>query len=415
MSHSPLRKVSESTSKTSPLSRPPTESASRSSRASRLLQSVRRSIATEMTAAMSEATVARRPFLMAETVGELQEEERSTSTFSWDASLLASSASLFWVMLDVMFKVNPSIATPKLLFHFSLGIFVGSMTLMSGIAEPYGPLTAQSLLFVRSVAMTGAHFARLFSLRFLTVIDAYTVSSLGPVLAVLPECTSREGATVGRVLPLCMAALALCLLGYSKQYRASDPTSARRFAAGCALTLTASVLRAAVSHFNKATWHLPSVVQEFHFSFVSLIASCVLVVFFDNMRTLYDDLDMGAMVFLAQVSFAYLFALTKARSMEHHGVVNLFVYVLDACLSLAVSHLVLDEVSGRQSDCAALLVMAAVIIVEACRIGQVHVDSCSHHTWWLVLNLPVISPPRLLSPGSETRALSAALADVQRH
>lgn len=389
MSQSPHRRASETTSKTS-----------RASRASRVLQSVRHSIATEMTTAMSEVTVARRPFLTAETVGELQEEERGTSTFSWDASLLASSASLFWVMLDVMFKLNPSIATPKLLFHFSLGIFVGSMTLMSGIAEPYGPLAAQSLLFMRSIAMTGAHFARLFSLRFLTVIDAYTVSSLGPVLSVLPECASRRGATVGRVLPLCMVAIALALLGYSKQFRAPDPMSVRHFAAGCVLTLTASVLRATVSHFNDATWHLPTVVQEFHFSFVSLIAACVLVVFFDNMRTLYIDLDMGAMVFLAQVSFAYLFALTKARSLEHHGVVNLFVYGLDACLSLAVSHLVLDEVSSRQSDCAALLVMTAVMVVEACRIGQLHVDSCSHHTWWLVLNLPIMSPPRLQSPGT---------------
>ncbi|KAH7957558.1 uncharacterized protein LOC119388848 [Rhipicephalus sanguineus] len=400
MSQTSQRILSTSTPKTSRISRPPTESASRTSRTSRTAHSLRRSIATEMTSALSEATANRRPFLPMETAGDLQEEQRGTSTFSWDASLLASSASFFWVLLDVLFKLNPSIPTPKLLFHFSEGIFVGSMTLMSGIAEPYGPLAAQSLLFMRSVAMTGAHFARLFSLRFLTVVDAFTISSLGPVLSELPTCANRKGATVGRVLPLCMGAISLGLLGYSKQYRAPDTTSARRFATGCLLTLTASVLRATVSQFNDATWHLPSVVQEFHFSFVSLIASCVLVVFFSDMRSLYDDIDMGCMVFLAQVSFAYLFSLTKARNLEYYGVVNIFAYGLDAFLSLAASHLVLDEVPGRHSDCAALLVMAAVMIVEACRIGQLHVDSCSHQTWWLVLNLPVLSPSRLQSPAS---------------
>ncbi|XP_075746180.1 uncharacterized protein LOC142803853 [Rhipicephalus microplus] len=400
MSQTTHRVRSESTSKTSPTSRPLTDSTSRTSRVSRMARSLRRSIATEMSSALSEATANRRPFLPTETVGDLQEEQRGTSTFSWDASLLASSASFFWVLLDVLFKLNPSIPTPKLLFHFSEGIFVGSMTLMSGIAEPYGPLRAQSLLFMRSVAMTGAHFARLFSLRFLSVVDAFTISSLGPVLSELPTCANRKGATVGRVLPLCMGAISLGLLGYSKQYRAPDTTSAHRFAIGCLLTLTASVLRAAVAQFNDATWHLPSVVQEFHFSFVSLIVSCGLVVFFSDMRGLYDDIDMGCMVFLAQVSFAYLFSLTKARNLEYYGVVNVFAYGLDAFLSLAASHLVLDEVPGRHSDLAALLVMAAVMIVEACRIGQLHIDSCSHQTWWLVLNLPVLSPPKLQSPAN---------------
>ncbi|KAH8041875.1 hypothetical protein HPB51_019256 [Rhipicephalus microplus] len=305
--------------------------------------------------------------------GDLQEEQRGTSTFSWDASLLASSASFFWVLLDVLFKLNPSIPTPKLLFHFSEGIFVGSMTLMSGIAEPYGPLRAQSLLFMRSVAMTGAHFARLFSLRFLSVVDAFTISSLGPVLSELPTCANRKGATVGRVLPLCMGAISLGLLGYSKQYRAPDTTSGAPFRDR--LLAHADCLGAA---------RRGGPVQRRHVAPAQRSA--------------------GVPLFVRQpdrvVSFAYLFSLTKARNLEYYGVVNVFAYGLDAFLSLAASHLVLDEVPGRHSDLAALLVMAAVMIVEACRIGQLHIDSCSHQTWWLVLNLPVLSPPKLQSPAS---------------
>ncbi|XP_077508399.1 uncharacterized protein LOC144119721 [Amblyomma americanum] len=390
MSRSPPRVLPDQDSKIS-------LEASRTSRAFRASRSVvralRQSIATELTVALSEATGSQRPFFQADT--EVDREPRSSATFSWDASLLAASASVFWVLLDVLVKLNPSIPTPKLLFHFSEGIFVGSMTLMSGVAEPYGPLSAQPLLFIRSMGVSGALFARIFSLRFLTVLDAFTVSSLGPVLSVLPKCVSREGATVGRVLPLCMGVLALTLLGYAPHYgSAADVMAARRFMAGCVLTMTASVLRATVRQFNDAVSEVPSVVQAFHFSFVSLIASCVLVVMFDRMSSLYDDIDMGTMVFLAQVSFAYLFSMTKARNLENYDMVNVFMYVLDAFLSMVASHIVLEEGPSRYSYYAALLVMAAVVIVEACRLGQLHLDVCKRHSWWNLLNMPILPRPR---------------------
>ncbi|XP_077507595.1 uncharacterized protein LOC144118560 [Amblyomma americanum] len=391
MSRNPPPVLSD-TGEASRLSRLFSESASRASRASRsAARAVGRSIATEMTVALSEATVSRRPFYPTET--EVEAEPRSPATFSWDASLLAASASVFWVLLDVLVKLNPSIPTPKLLFHVSVGVFAGSMSLMSGVAEPYGPLPMQPLLFMRSVGVSGSLFARIFSLRFLTVVDAFTVSSLGPVLSAVPTCVTREGATVGRVLPLCMGALALALLGYVNG-SATDVTAARRFMAGCVLTLTASVLRATVRQFNDAVSDVPSVVQAFHFSFVSLIVSCVLVVMFDSMKHLYDDIDMGTMVLLAQVSFAYIFSLTKARNLVNYYVVNVFLYVLDAFLSMAASHFVLEEGPGLYSYCAALLVMAAVVIVEVCRVGQLHLDFCRRHSWWNLLNAPIVPRPR---------------------
>lgn len=398
MPRSPRRVVSDTGSKVSRemtrTSRMFSETVTRATRASRsAVRELGRNIATEMTVALSEATASQRPFYPPEV--ETEAEPRTSATFSWDASLLAASASIFWVLLDVLVKLNPSIPTPKLLFHFSEGIFVGSMTLMSGVAEPYGPLSTQPLLFMRSVGVSGALFARIFSLRFLTVLDAFTVSSLGPLLSVVPMCVTREGAIVGRVLPLCMGSLALTLLGYGRNYgNEADVMAARRFMAGCVLTMTASVLRATVRQFNDAVSEVPSVVQTFHFSFVSLIASCVLVVMFDSMKNLYDDIDMGTMVLLAQVSFAYVFSLTKARNLENYDVVNVFVYVLDAFLSMGASHIVLEEGPGPYSYYAALLVMAAVVIVEVCRVGQLHLDICKSRSWWIFLNTPIMPRPR---------------------
>ncbi|XP_077532346.1 uncharacterized protein LOC144144689 [Haemaphysalis longicornis] len=362
-----------------------------SGKVSRGLMSLRHSFAIEV--AESDPSSPHRSFYPPPVPHEEahHEEERSAKTFSWDASVLACSSSIFWVLLDVVVKLNPSIRAPKFFFHFSSGIFVGSMTLMAGVAEPYGPLDAQGVLFMRSVCVTVALFARIFSLRFMTVVDAFTVSSLGPLLTLLPECrrAGRRGVTVGCLVALGMAAVAIGLVIYSKKYSSNDAAATTRFAAGLVLTIAASVLRSTSRYFNSALWYVPSVVQSFHTSFVSLIVSVCLVALFDNMHHLYNEVDMGTMVFLAQLAFAYNLSLTKAHNLESFGVVHIVVYTLDAVLSMIASLLVLEEQVTRLGYCAAALVMGAVLLVELHHMAGVDADKSRKRRWFAVLTVPL--------------------------
>lgn len=301
-------------------------------------------------------------------------EIQRADTFSLEGSILASSSSIFWALLATVVKLSPSTFMAHLLFHFSVGIFVGTMTCMAGIMEPYGPLSAQATLLVRSFLIVTSLFARLLSLRYLTLMNAVTLSNIGPVISLCPECLTGglKVMTIGRLLPLLGTSVALALTVYSKVVMAEDDKAVADFSVGCALAMTASLSRAVVHQFSAMTDDIPKAVQIFHWSFVALVTSFALVVASGHVDKLFSEPDMGIMVFVSQISFAYVFFRKKAGAMENYSAVNIFIYSCDTLLAVFASNIYLKEVSGPFSYVAAALVLFSVIIVESLRLRTVY-------------------------------------------
>ncbi|CAN7984961.1 unnamed protein product [Ixodes pacificus] len=295
----------------------------------------------------------------------------ATDTFSWEGSVLASSASVFWALLAVVVKLSPSLSTSKLMLHFSLGVFVGITACQTGVSVPYGPLSAQRMLLLRSVLVTSSVFARFFSLRYLSLVNGYALCNVGPALTLVPEYLVQgpEIISFGRVFAVGVMGIAVCLVVYTNLARDDDQAEDRNFNVGCALALASASLRAVVRELSSLSANTPSAMLIFHWSFVALLTSCTLAVWNGEIGSIFADSDMGALVFVAQVSFAFVYLVSKARECVNYGVVNVCLYSGDLVLAVVASLVYLREKARPLDYAAAVLVWVSVFSAEASMLG----------------------------------------------
>ncbi|XP_064489102.1 uncharacterized protein LOC135400974 [Ornithodoros turicata] len=287
--------------------------------------------------------------------------------FSWEGCVLSASSSIFWTLLALTVKLSPATAMAKLLFHVSVGVFVGIMTCMGGVSVPYGALNAQFALFFRSILVVTSLFTRLFALRYLTLVDSFVLSSVSPMLFLGSQCITRGRSSMifVQLLPMSMTIAAFCMVVLSNLvYRTGQGEDTGLFSLGFGLSITSSVLRAITRYFADLTSGIPKAVLIFHWSLVALFASCCMAASLDRPWQLFDEHDMGVMVFIAKISFASVYFLDKARDLESYAMTNIFLYVIDLAVSCAMAKLLLGEATGTLSYAAAGLVAVSVIISE---------------------------------------------------
>ncbi|CAN8004575.1 unnamed protein product, partial [Ixodes hexagonus] len=287
-------------------------------------------------------------------------------TFSWEGTVLASSASIFWGLVAVMVKLSPSLSTSKLIFHFSLGIFVGVTTCQSGVPVLYGPLSAQRKLVVHSVLATSSIFARFFCLRYLSLMNSYALGNVGPALTLIPEYLFKgpEVLTFSRLFAVAMMGVGVCLIIHTNLSEVAEESAAHNFSVGCGLALTSAFLRAVQREFSSLDADIPSVMRLFHWSFLALLTSCAVAIWNGDIGQIFGDSDMGALVFLSQVSFAFVYFVSKARESGDYGVVNMCLYSGDLVLAIVASLVYLREDTRPLSYVAAVMVLASVFCAE---------------------------------------------------
>lgn len=295
---------------------------------------------------------------------------------SVQATVMAASGSTLWTFLAVLAKTQQKgVHTAKLLFFVSVGIFVGVLTCMAGVQRPRSPPRATLTLLLRSAMGAAALFARFLSLRQLSLVDSAVLTSTAPALALLPELMlaliGRSRSSLAALAPpAVLTSLALMLILLPSAIPADtlededswdvwSTSNGVLWAAACAL------LQAAQQHLSDVTVGIPQAVLLLHTSFALFIGSALLSAWFlDEPEQLFTQGDMGAMAVVSQISFAYVYFVSKARELDEGALVNMYKYSFDVLCACALAPLSLHELPDMRSYAAAVLVILAVVLAE---------------------------------------------------
>ncbi|XP_064487611.1 uncharacterized protein LOC135399802 [Ornithodoros turicata] len=294
------------------------------------------------------------------------------------ATVMAASGSTLWTFLAVLGKTQQKgVHTAKLLFFVSVGIFVGVLTCMAGVQRPRSPPRTTLTLLLRSAMGAAALFARFLSLRQLSLVDSAVLTSTAPALSLLPELLlaliGRKRSSFVALAPPALfmtSALLLVLLPSGapedpledEDKAKSDILSTR---SGALWALACALLQAAQQHLSDITLGIPQAVVLLHTSFALFLGSAILsACFLDEPEQLFTQGDMGAMAVVSQISFAYVYFVSKARELDEGALVNMYKYSFDVVCACALAPLSLHELPVLRSYAAAVLVIFAVILAE---------------------------------------------------
>lgn len=269
-----------------------------------------------------------------------------------------------WNMLAVMGRRKAALEdTTKLLFYVSVGVFVGVLSCANRMTRPKGSLAVNASIIVRGLVTAVAFGARFMSLHQLRLVDQAVVTSMAPVLSWLPTLlsTAKRHPAWFVFLVTALAASVLLVLYDSEEQRVE----------GLLWALLSACLGAAQELFTGTTSEVPQAVLLLHSSFIALISSSLLAGFaLESPRVVLTQVDMNAMAVASQLSFAYIFFVSKARETDR-GLANMFKYTMDVLMACALGRAYLpDERVPPAGYVAAFFCIVAVVSAELQRISM---------------------------------------------
>ncbi|KAL3211057.1 hypothetical protein MRX96_036631 [Rhipicephalus microplus] len=265
--------------------------------------------------------------------------------------LMAAGASAVLSLVNVIIKRLEAVSSLEVLTFMAFGVFLGILPAATNEVQPFGPSSAQPLLFVRTILSLGAAAFRLSSLAYLSIADSSIITSLTPLMVAITAslflaepCHWTQG-----------VAVALSILGITLVVKPP-------FLANSGVTFTKEQY-IGIAEVSRS-------VVVFHYGCLSMLLVSVVSIVMGRLKIFYNGSQIGYLLLISHLTFAVQMFLTKALQVENASVVTIVKTSADVLFGFVMQAVFLSVYPDLFSMFGGAFVLLGVLIIGLRKIAQ---------------------------------------------
>ncbi|KAH6934588.1 hypothetical protein HPB50_025496 [Hyalomma asiaticum] len=285
--------------------------------------------------------------------------------------LMAAGASAILSLVNVIIKRLEAVSSLEVLTFMAFGVFIGILPAATEEVQPFGPSSAQPLLFVRTILSLGAAAFRLSSLSYLSIADSSIITSLTPLMVAITAsiflaepCHWTQGAAVA------LSILGITLVVKPPFLANSGVTFTKEQYIGIAYGLSHTVLNGVTTVCIRATKGVSRSVVVFHYGCLSMLLVSVVAITSGRLKIFYNGSQIGYLLLISHLTFAVQMFLTKALQIENAAVVTIVKTSSDVIFGFVMQAVFLTVYPDLFSLCGGAFVLVGVLVIGMRKIAQ---------------------------------------------
>ncbi|KAH7956696.1 hypothetical protein HPB52_011802 [Rhipicephalus sanguineus] len=305
--------------------------------------------------------------------------ESSTAPRQWNAAghslvlgiLMAAGASAVLSLVNVIIKRLEAVSSLEVLTFMAFGVFIGILPAATEEVQPFGPSSAQPLLFVRTILSLGAAAFRLSSLSYLSIADSSIITSLTPLMvAITASLFLAEPCHWTQGVAVALSILGITLVVKPPFLANSGVTFTKEQYIGIAYGLSHTVLNGVTTVCIRATKGVSRSVVVFHYGCLSMLLVSVVSIAMGRLKIFYNGSQIGYLLLISHLTFAVQMFLTKALQIENAAVVTIVKTSSDVIFGFVMQAVFLSVYPDLFSMFGGAFVLLGVLIIGLRKIAQ---------------------------------------------
>ncbi|KAH8041889.1 hypothetical protein HPB51_019270 [Rhipicephalus microplus] len=285
--------------------------------------------------------------------------------------LMAAGASAVLSLVNVIIKRLEAVSSLEVLTFMAFGVFLGILPAATNEVQPFGPSSAQPLLFVRTILSLGAAAFRLSSLAYLSIADSSIITSLTPLMvAITASLFLAEPCHWTQGVAVALSILGITLVVKPPFLANSGVTFTKEQYIGIAYGLSHTVLNGVTTVCIRATKGVSRSVVVFHYGCLSMLLVSVVSIVMGRLKIFYNGSQIGYLLLISHLTFAVQMFLTKALQVENASVVTIVKTSADVLFGFVMQAVFLSVYPDLFSMFGGAFVLLGVLIIGLRKIAQ---------------------------------------------
>ncbi|KAH6932127.1 hypothetical protein HPB50_003030 [Hyalomma asiaticum] len=285
--------------------------------------------------------------------------------------LLAGGTSAALSLVNVIIKRLETVSALEVLTFMAFGVFIGILPAATEEVQPFGPRSAQPLLFVRTVLSLASAALRLSSLSYLTIADSSIMTSLTPLMVgVTATLFLSEPCHWTQSVAMALSIVGITLVGKPPFLSAATSTVTKTQYIGIAYGLSHSVLNGVTTVCIRATKGVSRSVVVFHYGCLSMLLVSIVSIAMGRLKVFYDGSQIGYLLLISHLTFALQMFLSKALQVESASFVTIVKTSSDVIFGYIMQATFLNVYPDVFSITGGSLILSGVLIIGLRKIAQ---------------------------------------------